>query len=173
MVVNVLYLFACLLFACIQSYLLDTQVPAAGEEEEKEYQQLAAVEKSLEERRLKEKALIILPAQRTGVELKNVEIRYRTYTPEDREAFRKEQQTPLDASQQQKITAKAAPITEGNQIARDLEANEPAAATAATTAAARRPAFLLQPSIIDFSAHVKPGERIGIVGRTGAGGLSS
>lgn len=149
---------------CVQSYLLDAQEVPAGEEERVSE---AAGEDDKETREMKEAPFLLLPAQRSGVELKNVEVRYRTYTAEDEGASSDQRQDAENLFAVSREQHKAAAAVQAElQTTRDLEANQ-----VATTAAAggHRPGFLLKPSIIDLSAHVKPGERIGIVGRTGAG----
>lgn len=90
----------------------------------------------------------VLPLKRTGLQLVNVEVRYRAVTPEGLPGVFRERAVPFDEQHY------------------DVEANDK---RGERDFEQRKAVYFLEPSIVDFSASVKPGERIGIVGRTGAG----
>lgn len=100
--------------------------------------------------------------RRTGLQLLNVEVRYRTNILEETKASKGrgtvDEGSPTISEQKQ-----YQPIAFSQDVLDDLEGNIEGAESS------DGPAFFLKPSISNFSAHVKVGERIGIVGRTGAG----
>lgn len=114
-----------------------------------------------------------LPMRRTGLQLVNVEIRYKASTAEDTGVIEENLVSPLEPKAPARETLSSGHGQPEQQLSprehdplHDLEANCGAAVSGLMH---RQPAYFLKASIRDFSAHVRVGERIGIVGRTGAG----
>ncbi|KAL8445263.1 hypothetical protein Emag_005152 [Eimeria magna] len=105
----------------------------------------------------------VLPFKRTGLLIQKVEVRYRAINSEEASALKPPAELAdmprLSAQQQERQSAE-------DEKADDIEANQVEALQND-----REQAFFLKPSIRDLSAEVKPGEHIGIVGRTGADGI--
>ncbi|KAL8425950.1 hypothetical protein Efla_000927 [Eimeria flavescens] len=134
----------------IQAYLRDTEVQRRGKEEKPSLHDTA--EQTPARRKPPSPPCSALPLSRTGLSLQKVEIRYRAVSPEL--SYAEEQQA--GGREMLHAHAMAAEGQADRQL--DLEANGFAVNHG-----------FLKPSILDFSADIRPGERVGIVGRTGAG----
>ncbi|XP_026192254.1 multidrug resistance-associated protein 5, partial [Cyclospora cayetanensis] len=120
----------------------------------------------------------VLPRRHSGLQLLNVEVRYRTFNREDigtsdaqpaaSIAIPLSLPSSLDILEQTLLQSKPEVQlrSEGVSVP-DLEASS--ADVQQEHSVEGRHAYFLKPSIRNFSAQIKAGERIGVVGRTGAG----